>query len=174
MSTLEQSKSQYSLEWSLPAKVLKVCDKVLLVQVWQGLVRQVPVSKVRVLQGSVPISLLPLTRSHLQLVTPPALGTTAPRHPVACPEWKKFLDEAVNKAVPVEGHADNRRRKRRQLAHSKREKLAAMDGLIVEGIDAANACSIVLDHNSGEVDEPHAHLRVRIKDGDIEVTDEEH
>ena len=63
---------KFTSEWSLPARVIEVKDKVLVIQPWgrQNTPHQVPVFKVRRLQGTVPPSLQLLNLALLETEEP--------------------------------------------------------------------------------------------------------
>ena len=66
--------NKYGKLWSLPAKVLQVRDQQLTVATWCDLIKvDVPLAKVRLLQGEVPLSLREINMQHLKISQPPKM-----------------------------------------------------------------------------------------------------
>jgi hypothetical protein len=88
------SVNKYSSFWSLPAQVRKVVGKVCHVEVWgERRERQVPITQVRVLQGSVPPSLREMTFSKLA-VTPARRALPPGRESGDPTPWPSVLTDA--------------------------------------------------------------------------------
>lgn len=92
---------KYLASWSLPAKVLRIADKVihcclLGIPVW---VRQVPVNQVRVLKGPVPHTLAKLNQ---ELLEKDSVAPGFVRHrqvvpqPVGASSWTEVIEEVVS------------------------------------------------------------------------------
>ena len=63
--------NKYGKLWSLPAKVLQVRDQQLTVATWCDQIKiDVPVAKVRLLQGEIPLSLRAINLQHLEISSP--------------------------------------------------------------------------------------------------------
>lgn len=91
--------AKYSSDWSLPARVLEVRDKVLIVQPWgeRSSPHQVPVTKVRVLQGAVPPSLQLFNLGLLEIESPHIRTTLESARKRALPpqDFPKLLEQAA-------------------------------------------------------------------------------
>ena len=98
MSTETVVSQKFSSKWSLPAHVVEVKDKVLVVQPWgrQNTSHQIPVSKVRRLQGMVPPSLQLLNLALLEVEEPHLRSYfLSSRKRVLPPvEFKSLLDQS--------------------------------------------------------------------------------
>lgn len=100
--TSSESSLKYSPSWSLPAKVMKVQQEVVHACEWGSphVVRQVPKSQVRKLEGAVPASLQGVALRMLELEAPRALRPRVLRSggPETKPKpWNELLSEAMTK-----------------------------------------------------------------------------
>lgn len=94
---LEGSESKYSPSWSLPAKVIKLKDRVCVVKTWQQRERQVPFTQVRVLRGTVHPMLAELNLNQLRYQLP--FRRTAVEHQQSVKSWKEFLGDAEDEII---------------------------------------------------------------------------
>lgn len=90
----EDISQKFDNTWSLPAKVTSVKDKVLTVETWADRKTvQIPVSKIRVLQGSVPVSLREVTLRQLDHTAPSKNQVQQFRDISPSTPWSEFLEE---------------------------------------------------------------------------------
>ena len=107
--------NKFSKLWSLPAKVLAVSDRQITVSTWSSNVKiDVPISKVRILQGEIPRSLLKLNLQQLEVANPPELSPPIFIDGQAASTWSSALDEAHSSSTPIED--SNRKRRRTNLS----------------------------------------------------------
>jgi hypothetical protein len=97
----ENLATKFTKIWSLPAKIVAVKDKVLDVAEWPGRkIIQVPLSKVRILQGSVPESLREVNLMQLESHLAPVLRNIPKRKNVPSTPWSEFLQDASKSLLP--------------------------------------------------------------------------
>ena len=106
----------YSSQWSLPAKIISIQHLQATVETWRARTKiDIPITKLRKLQGSVPLSLRDVNTQHLQLTSPaehpaPTLQQDLPaQQPI-----QQYLEEVRPPAIVTT--CDTRSRKRRNLS----------------------------------------------------------
>lgn len=107
--------NKFSKLWSLPAKVISIRDRQLTVTTWHSKIKvDVPLAKVRLLQGDVPLSLRELNLQQLQLTSPPEFvqPTFATEHTTTPSTMKQMLDEA-QALMPPDDPPSSPRKKRK-------------------------------------------------------------
>ena len=109
--------NKFSKMWSLPAKVLQVNDQQVTVSTWSTQTKiDIPISKARVLQGDIPISLLKLNLDQLQVTSPPELS---PPHFIdgkSPSSWSTTLEKAQSASSPA-NHSSRKRRRTNLSVH---------------------------------------------------------
>lgn len=110
----EGSTSKYSSDWSLPAKVLKVQGKTVVVRTWQGSDRQVPVAQVFKLEGEVAPSLQLVNVKQLEYERPTLSKATS--HEAKSLAWPDFLESAQTESKTANKVISGRNKRGRFVA----------------------------------------------------------
>jgi hypothetical protein len=108
--TADLDDSKYSFSWSLPAKVVEVRDKVLIVRDWgTEIERQVPVAHTRKLEGQVPPSLQQLTTKMLEYEVPKGRRPRVVQREFGTLSWPTLLENTGSRKrriVQAEGSSE--------------------------------------------------------------------
>jgi hypothetical protein len=106
---------KFTSVWSLPSKVIEIKDKVTTVEsLFSHRQTQVPLSKIRVLQGVIPVSLQDINLRQLETYLPQSLQDVQRRHLSSSIPWSEFLERpAVPPSVPTTSAAHSTRPQKR-------------------------------------------------------------
>jgi len=112
VKTKQDVENKFNTMWSLPAKVVSVNDKVVKLEEWATRKEvQVPITKVRVLQGEVPISLREVNLHQLESSLPSNLRVQGARSVDSPTPWSEFLTKAKDQ-LPVSSVNSSKKRRR--------------------------------------------------------------
>ncbi|MGH2623039.1 MAG: hypothetical protein ACRDE7_05180, partial [Sphingobacterium sp.] len=94
--------TKYSAKWSLPAKVKAVKDKIGILSKWGSAAEvQIPLIKIKILQGEVPFTLVEANMKELQIVAP-VLRSHHQQQQSTPRVWTDFLDQVDPCLEPAE------------------------------------------------------------------------